>query len=341
MAQSRSIGNLFVIGKNDEGQLGISNRNTTSTPININNRNKPIDVKEVHIGYDFTIIGTTDNQWFGCGHNGNGELGIGTREGQVRDLRPISYFEKNDISIKSIFTAPWARHVFWLSNSNDLYATGDNTSGQCCIGTIGGSITSPRLIKTNLNTSIIHVTLAQYKSYFLDSEGNVYTAGRHTGDGLQQIKIDTKIKSISSGESHLLLLSESGSVYGYGDNKYGQLGVGDYNDRCSGPVKIDYFDDKQIEQIVCGTDYSLAVDNQGMVHGFGHNEWGQLAVFRDDERLPGVIEMTKRNKISYVTQHWSIQSLVMKKVDFGCLVEINIIRLLCCLVKDQNRHHMK
>ena len=76
-----------------------------------------------------------------------------------------------------------------------------------------------------------------------------------------------------SGEHHTITLSNDGTLYSFGYNHYGQLGLGHNND-VSLPTPIPNL--PQISLISCGYRFSVCVDHEGFMWSFGDNEYGQL-----------------------------------------------------------------
>jgi alpha-tubulin suppressor-like RCC1 family protein len=106
----------------------------------------------------------------------------------------------------------------------------------------------------------------------------------------------TNIKAIAAGYYHSLALDNAGNVYAWGDNEYGELGIGNtygpeacsyygYQDSnsttqytyygCSTtPVRVPGL--TNVVQIVAGDDFSVALKADGTVWAFGYNYYGQL-----------------------------------------------------------------
>ena len=66
---------LWGCGHNGYGQLGLGDGNsrTTFTEITTN----VDDIKQIYCGADYTLILKNDGTLWGCGNNGNGQLGLG------------------------------------------------------------------------------------------------------------------------------------------------------------------------------------------------------------------------------------------------------------------------
>ena len=75
------------------------------------------------------------------------------------------------------------------------------------------------------------------------------------------------------GYDHTITLSDDGTVYSFGSNKEGELGLG-HNNEVSLPTPIPNL--FQINIISCGEYFSVCVDHEGFIWSFGRNNYGQL-----------------------------------------------------------------
>lgn len=99
-----------------------------------------------------------------------------------------------------------------------------------------------------------------------------------------------RIKSISSGLDHALLLTSSGRVFSAasGSEEYptrGQMGVPGLtwfsrpaNQPYDTPQEVPGLHDFKVKQISCGDFHSVALDRQGRVFAWGDNQRGQLGI---------------------------------------------------------------
>jgi alpha-tubulin suppressor-like RCC1 family protein len=98
-------------------------------------------------------------------------------------------------------------------------------------------------------------------------------------------KENEKIVMISCGNEHSLALTESGHVFGWGDNYLAQLGVINV-EHSSEPIIIE-LNDLKIKKISCGAYYSLLLSCDGDIYAFGSNRGGEIGNgTQEEQRLP-------------------------------------------------------
>lgn len=70
--------------------------------------------------------------------------------------------------------------------------------------------------------------------------------------------VNKKVKQISCGFFHSLILTKGGEIYAFGDNSYNQLGhENEILYYSSDPVLIEFFKDMEIEKVRAGRDFSF------------------------------------------------------------------------------------
>ena len=89
---------------------------------------------------------------------------------------------------------------------------------------------------------------------------------------------NTKIKQISCGTDHTLILNNIGNIYVCGNNNNGQLCLLLSNTKLYNFILNKNIIDKNIIQIECGHLFTLILDINGNVYGFGNNEYGQIGL---------------------------------------------------------------
>jgi alpha-tubulin suppressor-like RCC1 family protein/predicted Ser/Thr protein kinase len=124
-------------------------------------------------------------------------------------------------------------------------------------------------------TTIISIEAGEFHSAILTNK-SLYTFGKNTigqlGCGkdnytyipLYNSYITTHIKKISLGGDHTLLLSETGDLYSFGLNVFGQLGTKTF---CSvdKPTKVEIDGNVVICDIAAGAQHSIILSNEGSI----------------------------------------------------------------------------
>jgi alpha-tubulin suppressor-like RCC1 family protein len=99
----------------------------------------------------------------------------------------------------------------------------------------------------------------------------------------------TGVKDVAAGGSHTLALKNDGTVWAWGDHRFGQTGTGTPQSSFSvvlhptqvrGPGGVGFLTD--VVAIAAGARHSLAATRDGRVHAWGDNRTGQLGVPSSD-----------------------------------------------------------
>eukprot|EP01084_Bolivina_argentea_P026582 49431_1 len=145
---------------------------------------------------------------------------------KTNKYKPIQLKYFNDKELKIISAKKGRSHSIVLCDNGNVYTSGDSAYGALGHGN-NVKKTEWKQIETLRDYKIIKVNIGGYFSLFVDDTGNVWTCG---------------------------------------DNSYGQLGLGNYND-CYEPKKIKYFEENNIK-IVCvtaGYYHTIGIDENGKI----------------------------------------------------------------------------
>jgi alpha-tubulin suppressor-like RCC1 family protein len=85
------------------------------------------------------------------------------------------------------------------------------------------------------------------------------------------------VTRVSCGHDITLAVTDKGHIFGFGDNSVGQLGQG-HTEPMTGVVEITALADLTIIQAEAGWTHTLAMDDKGVVYGWGDNSVGQLGL---------------------------------------------------------------
>ncbi len=287
-------GTVYGTGETGSGQLGLFDGNNGDTnfyvPSQIDANYFSSDVGMIFCGYDKSFFVCSNGDVYGCGYNFYGELGLGTTS---------NYYEYTPVQI-TFFSGKTVNYIqgtdqftIFVCDDKSVYGSGNNSKGQLGDGSIQLVIT-PTLYTTlsTFSNTITSISYSREFSLFLDGSGHVYGTGHnyygnlglgHNDDvsGLTQIttnignKIITKIATTCENTQTSYFLCNDGTVYCCGYNAYGQLGLGDTDDR-NVPTQITGL--SNITAIACGIGHVLFLDGTGNVYGCGKNDSGQLGL---------------------------------------------------------------
>ncbi|XP_065336605.1 uncharacterized protein LOC135937383 [Cloeon dipterum] len=105
---------------------------------------------------------------------------------------------------------------------------------------------------------------------------------------------DRRIQGFESadvdGKFCIFAITEYGTVYSWGENSFGQLGLGT-KELAKVPTKISGpLEQTRVVQVACGGDHTLALTSEGKVFAFGRNGDGQLGLGTTvDHWLPQIV----------------------------------------------------
>jgi alpha-tubulin suppressor-like RCC1 family protein len=226
--------------------------------------------KDLYLGYNVYAFGWNDF----------GELGLGDRQDRiVPTLIP---------NIKAQQVAAEGRHSLILDFEGNVYAFGENYFGELGLGDRVDRF-APTLIP---NIKAQQVVVGRKYSMILDFNGNVYAFGINNsgqlglGDTFNRVVPtmipNIKAQQIAAGGDHSFILNleengsdpSSGRVFAFGDNFYGELGLGDRLNRFV-PTLIPNL---RARQVTAGDYHSFILDPKGTVYAFGSNSDGELGL---------------------------------------------------------------
>ena len=112
-------------------------------------------------------------------------------------------------------------------------------------------------------------------------------AAGEMGDALPAVNLGTGVtaRSISCGEYHACVVLSDDSLKCWGSNAYGQLGLGDTNDRgdAAGEMgdslaKVNLGSGRSVKSVACGRRHTCAILDDSTVKCWGDNTFGQLGL---------------------------------------------------------------
>ena len=299
-------GTVYATGYNSFGQLGMGNNGANTDlnsfhfvsgggipPVTIGNPNswpewqgKVIQVEASRFG-EYSFIVTKDGYTYATGYNNEGQLGMGNY-GDNTDLNSFHFVSGGNLSewqgkVKQISCG--LEHTLLVTNDNYLYVngkTGNNRSGmdndprpnltvftkcrdnnfQGIVEKISAGNTHSMLVTTNKN---VFGTGTQYVIGFEESEKEKFTKIINDNYNFQG-----KVKQVSSGVNHTMLVTTDGDIYVTGtDDTTGLQGIGYETEGnftiCQTTVS------GRVNHVSCNSDHSLLVTNDNYIYATGEN----------------------------------------------------------------------
>ena len=268
---------LWAWGYNYYGQLGDGTTTDSSLPVFVgeDDEQKNMKWKAVSAGNNHSLAIDENDKLWAWGYNIRGQLGDGTITQQNIPV-PIGSATWKAVSAG-------IAHTLAIDENGKLWAWGYNDYGQ--VG--DGSITDSKIPVQIGAKTWEAVSAGTYHSVAIDSDGKLWAWGRNDygqlgDDSTTNSKIPVKLtgefaeyrwKSVSIFYEHTAAVDIDGKLWAWGNNNYGQLGIGSYDDdRHPGPV---YIGDKW-KAIFAGGNHSVAIKIDGVLWSWGDNSYGQL-----------------------------------------------------------------
>ncbi|ELT94295.1 hypothetical protein CAPTEDRAFT_179088 [Capitella teleta] len=207
-------------------------------------------IKSVSCGHEHTILLSKIGIVFTFGSGSRGQLGHGTIESQTQ---PQKVAALEGMSMTSVSAGGW--HSAALSDIGDIYTWGWNERGQLGARSKGVKMkVEPESIESVRPAKIQKTQTGGIPSNYKDEEVNVETVNVQSIPSVLDVEDENhellSFKDIACGSRHSAAVTDDGSLYSWGCNDYGQLGLGDRISRDS-PTKVIHFS-KNVIDVRCG-----------------------------------------------------------------------------------------
>lgn len=271
----KSDGTVWAWGMNANGQLGNGNNTTSNFPVQVSGLTGVIAISA---GGVHSLALKNDGTVWAWGSNFYGRLGNGTNTDSNVPVQTSSL-----TGVIAIAGAGF--HSLALKSDSTVWAWGYNNNGQ--LG--NGNYTNSNVPVQTLNISKVKAIAGggRYFSLAVKSDGTVWAWGSNAygqiGNGTiftatnvpVQTSSLTGIKNVEAGEYFSVALKNDGTVWNWGRNDFGQLGIGNYTDS-SVPVQVSGL--AGVSAIAKGEFYfhTYAIKSDNTIWSWGSNFYGQL-----------------------------------------------------------------
>ena len=276
----RSDGSVWAWGGNSLGQLGDGTTTARITPVLVAGLT---GITQVAAGVRYSLALRSDGTVWAWGDNVSGQLGRGTFSDH--EATPARVTVLNGVTKIS------AGGGFGLALRSDgiVFAWGANGGGQ--LGTSTPDRSS-KPVKVAGLSQVTGIAAGWDSSVATEASGisavtSVWTWGANDygqlGDGTlanhatpeRVAGIPASIAGVSVGGKFAVVLGADGSVWGWGDNRAGELAAANEGDKVTRPVN-GIRSGSGITRLSAGGGHVLALRSDGTVLAWGYNGSGQL-----------------------------------------------------------------
>eukprot|EP01084_Bolivina_argentea_P309957 536202_1 len=271
---------------------------------------------EYHKTTEFKVEKPRNGLLYVFGEGTDGQLGLGD------DIKQCSMPQISDILNEGdlIQVAAGEYHTLCIDRNHRVFGCGFNRTGQLGLGHKNKTVMTPQLIPSFTKYKAIQIAAGQSHSLVLTEDGNVWSFGYNnqgqlghanqktnsTPTIIEALK-DEHIVQISSGSFHSAVISQKGNLFCFGNNGYGQCGLGDnWNADILIPKKVDinkeYKEEKEPlipSYVDCGGNHTLLLTENNFVMSWGLGNNGQLGYKAEKQKqaTPKIIDVLSNKKI--------------------------------------------
>ena len=237
-------------------------------------------VTSLAAGGEHSLFTKSDGSLWVMGENNYGQLGIGFTPAKTNV--PVQVLSGGVQKV-----AAGENHSLYLSGGS-LWVMGYNAYGGLGDGTTNNYFFPEKIFSAGFNVSVSIMAGGSFHSLFATYSGlvvgnrDLYAMGANgageLGDGTffehdspEEIRFSTTISAVTAGHGHSLYIKSDGSLWGMGDNTFGQLGLGSVPG-----TNIQVLIASGVTAVAAGAYHSLFIKSDGSLWGMGENFNGQL-----------------------------------------------------------------
>lgn len=254
-------GSLYSWGNNSQYQLGLSNNNLSRLiPTQVGSNT---DWELVSSGNYFSIA-LRGGKLYSWGSNARGKTGQGITASETQSPTQIG----TDTDWETVDCGN--EHTLAIKTNGTLWAWGYAANGRLGNNTTTPDLSVPTQIGTDTDWAIVCSGVSA--SFAIKTDGTLWAWGNNSngrtglgtpsGNTLVPTKIGTATNwsKLSAGESHSLAIKTDGTLWSWGFNNYGALGIGSTSQQTS-PTQVGTGNDWT--DILAATNYSIAIESSG------------------------------------------------------------------------------
>ena len=283
-------GALWGWGTNVNHQISKDATYQYKTPVRVE---LPAPVARFACGSNHVLAVDRNGRLWSWGYNGYGQLGLGhinSVNGAVEITKPSGMGV-----VLSVAASGYASYA--LDAAGKVWSWGYNGDSGLGDGT-NTNRNAPVAVDTSTGVPAIQSIVAgESHAMAAAVDGSIWTWGYNgygqlgrgdTTGSNQPVKITTGLnlaKTLGAGLNHSLAVSPSGSVWAWGSNDKGQLGINSTSPTYSPAQTTPVSGGSDMLQVVGGSNHSLALRRDGSIWSWGNNYDGQLGLGDNTQRV--------------------------------------------------------
>lgn len=254
-------GQVYVSGSNDYGELGIG-REGDKPVLGLARMILPQSAMTVVCGDNQTSVITVDGDVYLCGRGGEGRLGGGADDDKIYPSHVRFDLPTVKVESGSTLTA-------FLLQDGSVFTSGRNIPTDDPFGE--------------------YLDVEEFEDFENeDGDGDDEPLPKPSSYTPTRIDLPLPAIDIACGDNWVIAILQDGSVYGWGDNIAGQLGVINPRKRDNPgvsredltfkiePVPMDLPVGQKAKSVSCGAQYTVVLMEDGSVYGCGENRYDQF-----------------------------------------------------------------
>lgn len=248
-------GEVYAWGSGETGALGLGSTDNQWLPVLVKFPRDFTPASVVCGARHSVVVGnsrSSGRETWSCGCGEAGQLGTGRREKELSYTR-ISTPEPTAQASCGVF------HTGLLSLSGRVYTMGGNSFGQLGLGSKKSSSVPQRLTALE-NYTITKISCGSHSAAVSD-RGDLFIWGSGPFGELltpQQVELPVRVMEVAVGGTFAAALDVNHSVWTWGSNTSGELGLGDYDQRTV-PSLVTTLQGKQVRTLACGVSFCIAL----------------------------------------------------------------------------------
>ena len=217
------------------------------------------------------------------GNNGNGQLGIGSKEDRTT---PTEVVAPAGVAFSSLTTG--AFHTCALGNDSNVYCWGVDYVGQPSDGSAAQDMTTPVEVSTPAGVTFLTLVAGYGHTCALGNDDKTYCWGQGYDGQLGNGTVDNRtsptpvsvpagvtFSGLTAGTFHTCALGSDSKTYCWGNGDNGRLGDGLINRRLT-PTEVSVPAGVTFSNLSAGYRHTCALSSDGKAYCWGAGDSGRL-----------------------------------------------------------------